>query len=171
MSADGQDDVVMMCSFHAGAGLFGIDTRQIREVLGPTTPQPVPLAPEYIDGVVAYRGEALTAFGLRTLLGLEKRTDPGCVLVLVDDSNGERFGLVVDRVGGVVTMARIDFKPNPSTLDERSTYLFDGICGTEAGLMVRLDPSRLRPSRLAQAGLFEMAKQSREGESESEHRS
>ncbi len=150
MSGDG--DVVMMCSFRAGAGLFGMDTKQIREVLGAVASQPVPLAPRYIDGVVAYRGEVLTTLSLRALLGLERRAEASCVLVLDDEENEERFGLIVDEVGGVVMMGQNQFEANPTTLDERSMDLFDGTCRTESGLMVRLDPVRLRPSRLAAAG-------------------
>ena len=59
------------CSLRAGTGCLRIDTRQIREVLGATAPQRVPLAPAYIAGVVPYRGEVLTTVSLRALLGLE----------------------------------------------------------------------------------------------------
>jgi purine-binding chemotaxis protein CheW len=151
-------DEVMMCSFRTAAGLYGIDTRQIREVLGAMASQPVPLAPWYIDGVVPYRGEVLTTLSFRALLGLEQRTAASCVMVLDDEQNEERFGLAVDEVGGVVMMGRNEFEANPSTLDERSMDMFDGTCRTESGLMVRLDPARLRPSRLAASGLFGRAK-------------
>jgi purine-binding chemotaxis protein CheW len=163
MSGAAESDMVMMCSFHAGAGLFGIDTRQIREVLGAMVSEPVPLAPGYIDGVVAYRGEVLTTLSFRALLGLERRTEASCVLVLDDEQNDEQFGLVVDNVGGVVMTRRSEFEANPSTLDERSMDLFDGTCRTESGLMVRLDPGRLRPARLAATGLFGKAKRARAG--------
>ena len=63
---------VSICSLRVGTGLFGIDTRQIREVLGTTAPQRVPLAPEYIAGVVPYRGDVLTTVSFRALLGLER---------------------------------------------------------------------------------------------------
>lgn len=164
MSSAAKDDLIMMCSFHAGGGLFGIDTRQIREVLGAVKSQPVPLAPAYIDGVVAYRGEMLTTLSLRVLLGLERRADAGCVLVLDDEQNEERFGLVVDDVGGVLMLSRKDFEPNPSTLDERRMDIFDGTCRSEAGLLVRLDSTRLRPARLGESGIYGSARQRRPGE-------
>jgi purine-binding chemotaxis protein CheW len=142
-----------MCSIRTGPGLFGIATSQIREVLGAAVPQPVPLAPEFIAGVVPYRGEVLTTISFRVLLGLEKNAGKNCVLVL-DDENGERFGLMVDSVGGVLTMAQESLEANPSQLDPRSMALFDGVYRMESGLMVRLDPERLRPSRLAQSGVL-----------------
>jgi len=139
-------DVVSLCSLRAGAGLFGIDTRQIREVMGKTTPQRVPLAPEFIAGVVPYRGEVLTTVSLRALLGLERWAGANCVLVLDDEENEERFGLMVDGVDAL--------EANPSALDARSVALFDGAYRMETGLMVRLEPRQLRPSRLVEIGLF-----------------
>jgi purine-binding chemotaxis protein CheW len=156
-------DNVSLCSLHSGPGLFGIDTRQIREVLGGTTPQRVPLAPEYIAGVVPYRGEVLTTVCFRVLLGLEMLTRPRTVLVL-DDEDGEHFGLMVDSVGGVVKMAQGALEANPSALDVRSIALFDGAYRMPTGLMVRLDPQRLRPSRLAESGLFAALKHGNQGE-------
>jgi purine-binding chemotaxis protein CheW len=105
----------------------------------------------------------LTTLSFRALLGLEQRVEASCVLVLDDEQNEERFGLVVDGVGGVVMIGRSEFEANPSTLDERGNDLFDGTCRTESGLMVRLDPARLRPSRLTATGLFGKAKQARAG--------
>ena len=100
-------DTVSMCSLRAGAGLFGIETTQIREVLGTTSPQRVPLAPEL------HRGSGSTSrrdpdHGLLPRpAGAGAARAPGCVLVL--DERGqiaECFGLLVDSVGGVVTLAR-----------------------------------------------------------------
>ena len=157
-------DRVSLCSLHSGPGLFGINTRQIREVLGASKPQHVPLAPEYIAGVVPYRGEVLTTVCFRVLLGLHRLTGPRTVLVLDDEENEERFGLVVDSVGGVVIMAHDALESNPSALDARSMALFDGAYRMPSGLMVRLDPRRLRPSRLAESGLFAAIKLEVKGE-------
>jgi purine-binding chemotaxis protein CheW len=151
------NDMVSLCALRAGTGLFGIDTSQIREVLGAIAPQRVPLAPKFIAGVVPYRGEVLTTVSLRVLLGLDGGPDAGCVLVL-DDGDTERFGLMVDGVGGVMTMARGAFEANPSAVDSRGATLLDGVYRTQSTLMVRLDPQRLRPSYLSQSGLPGTAK-------------
>jgi purine-binding chemotaxis protein CheW len=155
---------VSLCSIHAGPGLFGINTRQIREVLGASTPQPVPLAPEYIAGVMPYRGEVLTTVCLRVLFGLKRLTCPRTVLVFDDEESEERFGLVVDSVGGVVRMPPDALEANPSALDQRSMALFDGAYRMPTGLMVRLDPRRFSPSRLAESGLFTAPKHENQGE-------
>ena len=148
------DHPVSLCSLRAGPQWFGIDTRQVREVLRAAAAQPVPLAPDYFAGVVPYRGEVLTTVSLRALLGLERSDKAGCVLVLDDEDNHEQFGLLVDGVGGVATIPGDSLESNPPTLDVRNAALFDGAYRMQSGLMVRLNPQRLRPSRLAESGLF-----------------
>jgi len=147
-----QEEMVTLCSFRVGPGLFGIDTRDIREGLGGVAPQRVRVAPLYIAGVGSYRGEVLTTVSLRVLLGLEKGSGPRSALVL-DEDNDQRFGLMVDSVGGVVTVARSTLQLNPSLLDTRSSAFFAGFYRLPSGLMVRLDPLRLRPSRLMESTL------------------
>lgn len=143
-----------LCSMFAGDESFGIDTSKIREVLGRRDLERVPMAPAFIAGVVPYRGDVLTTVSFRAVLGLPESTETGCVLVLEDDENQERFGLVVDAVGGVVTVERRMLEANPCTLDAKCKWLFDGAYKMENGLMVQLDPQKLRPSRLAETGIF-----------------
>jgi purine-binding chemotaxis protein CheW len=143
-----------MCSVRAGDGVFGIDTREIREVLGSAEPQRVPLAARYIAGVLAYRGEVLTTVSLRALLGLAPWAGKSHVLVLEDADLGERFGLMVDGVDGMVAVPESGFDRNPATLDARAEAILCGVCRMETGLMARLDPQRLRPLELARGGIF-----------------
>ena len=151
VSLPDQEDLAL-CWLTVDGRLFGIDTRQIREVLGPRTVQTVPLAPPCLAGVLAYRGEVLTAVSLRCLLGLPPSAQKGCVLVL--DPGGDPFGLLVDRVGGVVEVKASTLAANPPTLDARSRTLFLGAFRVPQGLVVQLDAGRLRPEQLAETGLL-----------------
>ena len=150
-----QGDLDSLCSLYVGSEVFGIDTTKIREVLGERRPHRVPLSPSFVAGVVPYRGDVLTAVNLRSLLGMESCNESCCVLVMEGIEGAERFGLVVDAVGGVVTVSVRMLKPNPSTLEARAKWLFEGAYKMEEGLMVRLNPQRLFPSRLAETGLFQ----------------
>lgn len=167
-------DEVSLCAINAGAAVLGIDVMRIREVLGRTDGavkqdaarhgaasgmqvrhhlRRVPLAPAYVAGVIPYRGDVLTTLSLRALLGEEPR-EGGCVVVLDDAETGERLGLMVDAVSGVVTVRREMREANPCTLGARSRALFDGVYKTPEGLIVRIDPRRLSPGELASSGLF-----------------
>ena len=143
-----------VCSLTTGNGLFGIDTRKIREVLGHNALEPVPLAPDFIGGILPYRGEVLTVVSFRALLGLKPAETPGCILVLKSADEEELYGLMVDRVGGVAMLSRQAFSENPTTLDEVGRALYSGVFRMDKGLLILLDPDRLQPSRLAATALF-----------------
>ncbi len=54
----------------------------ILEIVGAARPQPVPLAPAFVGGLVHYRGDVLTTVSLRQLLGMPPRDGAQDILVL-----------------------------------------------------------------------------------------
>jgi purine-binding chemotaxis protein CheW len=141
--------VLEMCSVRVGPTLFGIPITHILEIVGGALPQAVPLAPDFVGGLVHYRGDVLTTVSLRHLLGLPAREGKQDILVL--ESAGGCFGLLVDSVGEVLTVTAGDYEPNPSILDERRRTLFAGAYKLKESLLVMLDPERLDPMRLGGA--------------------
>jgi purine-binding chemotaxis protein CheW len=139
--------LVEMCSVRLGKTLFGVPITHILEIVGGARPQPVPLAPSYVGGLVHYRGDVLTTVSLRHLLDLPPVNGPQDILVL--ESSGGCFGLLVDSVGEVLTVSSADHEPNPSILEERRRALFAGAYKLKDSLLVMLDPERLDPMRLA----------------------
>ena len=141
--------LVEVCSVRLAETWFGIPITHILEIVGAARPQPVPLAPPYVGGLVHYRGDVLTTVSLRQLLALPPRQGPQDILVL--ESSGGCFGLLVDSVGEVLTVSSADHEPNPSTLDQRRKSLFAGAYKLKDKLLVMLDPERLDPLCLSQA--------------------
>jgi purine-binding chemotaxis protein CheW len=149
--------ILEMCSVRVGPTLFGVPITHILEIIGNAHPQAVPLAPEFVGGLVHYRGDVLTTVSLRQLLGLPawdiqgndgqqsqaRRHD-----ILVLECAGGCFGLLVDAVGEVLTVSSADHEPNPSTLEGRRSALFAGAYKLPQGLLVMLDPERLNPEAL-----------------------
>jgi len=135
-----------ICSVRLDKMLFGVPITHILEIVGSARPQPVPLAPAYVGGLVHYRGDVLTTVSLRHLLGLPPRDGAQDFLVL--ESAGGCFGLLVDSVGEVLTVSSNDYEANPSILDERRRELLAGAYKLKSGLLVMLDPDRLDPMRL-----------------------
>jgi purine-binding chemotaxis protein CheW len=139
--------LVEVCSVRVEQALYGVPISHILEIVGSARPQPVPLAPAYVGGLVHYRGDVLTTVSLRQLLGLKPKDGAQDVLVL--ESEGGCFGLLVDSVGEVLTVSSSDYEPNPSILDERRRTLLAGAYKLKSGLLVMLDPDRLDPLRLS----------------------
>ena len=153
--SDIEDAMLPVCSLIVGDELYCIDTRRIYEVLGTWSLQRMPLAPGYIAGVISNRGAVLTTVSLRALLGLDELAKANAVLVL-ENGGGEKFALMVDSVGGVMSLSGESLEKNPSTLDTRGKALFDGVHKLPGRLMVRLDAEKLYPSRLKESGVFRM---------------
>ena len=139
--------LVEMCSVRLGQALFGIPISHILEIVGSARPQPVPLAPAFVGGLFHYRGDVLTTVSLRQLLGMPPKEGTQDILVL--ESAGGCFGLLVDSVGEVLTVSSADHELNPSTLDERRRALFAGAYKLKDSLLVMLDPEQLDPMRLS----------------------
>lgn len=138
-----------VCSVRVGDMHYGIPIAHLLEILGKPGTRPVPLAPWFIGGLVHYRGEVLTAVSLRRLLRMgpaDARED-----VLVFESSGGIFGLLVDSVGEVMNVSTADHEPNPATLDSRSQNLFSGAWKLKERLLVTLEPEHLDPVHLAQS--------------------
>jgi purine-binding chemotaxis protein CheW len=139
--------LVELCSVRVGQTMFGVPITHILEIAGSRRPQPVPLAPDYVGGLMHYRGDVLTTVSMRQLLGLEPKEGGQDILVL-ESANG-CFGLLVDSVGEVLTVSSADYEPNPSILEERRKALFAGAYKLREGLLVMLDPERLDPMQLS----------------------
>jgi purine-binding chemotaxis protein CheW len=141
--------LVEVCSVRLADALYGVPITHILEIVGSARPQPVPLAPPFVGGLVHYRGDVLTTVSLRYLLALPAKDGPQDILVL--ESSGGCFGLLVDSVGEVLRVSSADYESNPSILDERRRALFAGSYKLKDSLMVMLDPEQLDPMRIGAA--------------------
>ena len=140
------ESLMEVCSVRLGKMLFGVPITHILEIVGGARPQPVPLAPAFVGGLVHYRGDVLTTVSLRQLLALPPKE--GAQDILVFESASGCFGLLVDSVGEVLTVSSGEFEPNPSILNERWRQLLAGAYKLKDGLLVMLDPDRVDPMHL-----------------------
>jgi purine-binding chemotaxis protein CheW len=135
-----------LCSVHVGGQIYGVDITEVCEILGPSDLRFVPRAPYFIGGLVHYRGEVLTAVSLRALLGMPPFEGKNCVLVI--ETNGEAYGLLVDEVKEVVPVIAANFEATPPTADMQHKTLLLGTYKLQRGLMLQLDTARLEPMAL-----------------------
>jgi len=142
------EGALSLCTLKTGDDTFGIETTAVREALYLCDVRHVPLAPKFVAGVLAYRGEVLLAVSFRSLLGLPPKDGQSCAIVLQDEESGEPFALLIDTLLDVVSVTSTSWEPNPATLDEQRSLLFSGIHRRPNGALVRLQPERLQPTWL-----------------------
>ena len=141
-------DTIALCIIRVGSTRFGVSTTDIHEVLDRSYPQPVPLTPQYVTGVIPYRGNILPVLSLHMLLAIAPATSPAGVLVFATSEQHEFYGIGVDAVEGMTSVQSDRWIQNPATLDPISTCLFRGSFHDDSGLIVWLSPLELAPARL-----------------------
>lgn len=111
------NSATQFCTFQVHGHLFGIDVRQVQEVLREVKVTPVPLAARAISGLFSLRGQNVVVIDLRRCLGFPDRAaslDP--VSLIVRDSNGP-ISLLADEIGDVLEPDPKDFES--TTIDDR----------------------------------------------------
>jgi purine-binding chemotaxis protein CheW len=130
-------------TFYVGDALLGLRIEQVEEINRHVSVTPVPHAPDYVSGVVNLRGEVVTVVDPRVILGLGATDVTSCTRNVIVNHEGEHVGLLVDRVGDVVSAADGDITPPPSNVQGSDGRFFSGIYKLDDTLMVVLDVSEL----------------------------
>ncbi|GGY13188.1 chemotaxis protein CheW [Paludibacterium paludis] len=105
-------------TFQLGRDVFGVDIREVREIIQFVAPTPIPMTPDFILGVMNLRGEVVPVIDLARRFGLEstqvKRRS--CTIVMEPREGGRlrHLGIIVDSVYEVRDVDAADIEPAPS---------------------------------------------------------
>jgi purine-binding chemotaxis protein CheW len=133
---------IQICTFTLDRYLFGVDVRQIQEVLRTQPMTRVPLAPSLVRGLINLRGQIVTAFDLRERLGLPKRgpgAEPMNVVLRRDDG---AVALLVDDIGDVVEIDESRLERPPHSLRGPAADLVRSVVQMPGALLCVMDTER-----------------------------
>ena len=114
-------------SFAVGGEVYGVDILSIREIIKLREITEVPRAPRFLLGVVTVRGLVLPVVDVRLRLRLDVKPLGRSARILVVLHKGERYGLLVDEVRGVVRFADAQIEPPPPSLAPSEAPFLAGI--------------------------------------------
>ncbi len=129
-------------TFYVAGRLYGIDVTRVQEVVRPMHITPIPLAPEYVVGLINLRGQVTTAIGLRELFGL-KDTPPETFMNVVCRIDGSLISLQADEIGDVVEVMEKDFELTPQTVPSEVRQFMSGIYKISDSLLSIIDIDRI----------------------------
>lgn len=131
---------IQFSCFYLGDTLCGLDIDLVQEINDELTITQVPLAPEYVLGIMNLRGQIITVIDQRLKIGLSPAKITRKHRVIIIKSQGEHLGLLVDRIAEVVTCYKRDIVKPPSNVNGLQGRLFKGVVQTrEMGLLALLD--------------------------------
>jgi purine-binding chemotaxis protein CheW len=142
-ASDTSSEFTQYVTVFIGGQLFGLPIERVHDVFKPENITRVPLSPREIAGVLNLRGRIVTAVDMRKRLHLPPRADGGPPMAVGIEYKGESYGLLIDSVGEVLSLAGSNRESNPVNLDARWSLISGGVHRLDGQLMVVLDVDRV----------------------------
>ncbi len=134
---------IELATFYLGEAICGIDLLDIREINKKMDMTTVPQAPNYVRGILNLRGQIVTVIDLHKKLGLaESSVDNRARNIIVNSAN-ESIGLLVSRIGDVITAKRDEIEAPPANIGEVQGTYFTGVTKMKTQLVGILDLKRV----------------------------
>jgi purine-binding chemotaxis protein CheW len=130
---------VEFVSFYVGTLLLGADICHVEEINRHVDATPVAHAPQWVQGVVNLRGEVVTVLDLSQVLGLGPTEIGKNTRNVVVSADGERVGLLVDRIADVVNAQGSEIKPLPANFTDAYERFFQGVVELDRELLAVLN--------------------------------
>ncbi len=124
--------------------LFGVNILDVREINAHTDATPIPLAQEYIRGLINLRGQIFTLLDLRFLLGLghlsvTEETQNIILKTGVEhstsgDNASDRVGFMVDKIGDIITVDEEELEAPPANTGDIDGYFLSQVIKLPTGV-------------------------------------
>ncbi|MFC5471729.1 chemotaxis protein CheW [Cohnella suwonensis] len=135
---DAQKDKFL--TFSLGSEFYGIEIKQVTEIIGIQAITGVPELPDYIKGIINLRGKIIPVMDVRLRFKKSYReyNDRTCIIVI--DIQDISIGLIVDSVSEVLSIPGEEIVPPPDVSKGVNRYIKGiGKVGTEVKLLLDCD--------------------------------
>jgi purine-binding chemotaxis protein CheW len=130
-------------TFKLGREEYGLELIRVREIIALMEITPVPLAPDYVRGVVNLRDRVIPVIDLRRKFGMAATEDHDrkCIIVCDVQRNAQpiRMSILVDAVSEVLHIGAADIEAAPTFDTPAETSFIRGIAKAKTGVKILLD--------------------------------
>jgi purine-binding chemotaxis protein CheW len=137
--------VEQFCTFYLNDTRFGMNIKDIQEIIRHQIPIRVPLANPEICGLINLRGQIVTVLDLkqRLKIGEESDEDHSIEYNIVVHSRDDVVSLQIDRLDDILELSRDQFEPPPATLQGTLRQFLQGAYKLADGFLLVLDPDKV----------------------------
>ncbi len=118
---------VQTVTFFIGPELYGIDIRNVLEIIKHYDITPVPNCAEYIEGVTNLRGRIVPIINMKKRFFLEDDGQRKEGLIIVVESSDSTAGLIVDSLSKVVDIPGEMIEPKPDIKNGKNSRFIEGL--------------------------------------------
>jgi len=143
-----------LVTFQLGEELYGVDIMDVKEIVKVQNVRPIPNAPYYVEGIINLRGEIIPIINLHKRFHIKKMAtsgdddfdeDEGGFIIL--DIEGNKIGIIIDRIARVVPVEQGEIKPPPQMFSGIGTEYISGVVRQDVAYLIILDTRRLFSSK------------------------
>lgn len=122
---------------------YGIEIKNVLEIVGMQPITTVPQLPEYIKGMINLRGKIIPVMDIRLRFKKEEidYDDRTCIIIVQIDEI--YVGLIVDRVSEVMNISEDEFAEVPELGSNSNNRYISSIGNTAAGVKIILDCNKI----------------------------
>jgi len=125
-------------SCRVGVTMLGVELSRVQEINRMVEATFVPRLPIEVRGLINLRGNLVTVLDLAQILDNRKSEPTRNARNVIVEHHGERFGLLVDAVGDVVTTTDA-LEALPTHMDPQQARWFKGLVQLTDNVMLALD--------------------------------
>jgi purine-binding chemotaxis protein CheW len=139
---DNNGPLVRWITCRLGGESYGIEVKQVREILRINNVLPVPGAPDCVVGITNIRGNVVTVIDGRRRLNLpaQELTDAARMIVL--ESSDEVAAIIVDSVSDVMDMPVSAIDASPKLNSREDAHYISGVISNDSSLIIILNVDR-----------------------------
>ena len=130
-----ENKTVELATFYVGDSLCGMDILKVQEINKLLDMTEVPLAPDYVKGILNLRGQIVTVIDLGSKLSLADTETSSETRNIIVNSNGEYIGLLVRKIGDVERTEEENIEPPPANIGGIQGRYFEGVYKKEKSLI------------------------------------
>lgn len=126
--------------FTLGSNHYGIDIKNVTEIIGIQKITPVPELPEYVQGIISLRGKIIPVVDVRMRFKMEsiEYNDRTCIIIV--DLGKTSVGLIVDGVADVLSFEDSEILETPGIENENNKFIKGvGRVGDEVKLLINCE--------------------------------
>lgn len=123
---------------------FAIEAKHVREASKLNTWTPLPCTPDFVLGLMNFRGQILPLVDLRKILELKPRATGSELQVVVVQTSLGQSGIAVDEIAGIASIAEDELQSAKQLVSPQLAPLLRGMRGDRLALLdiekIFLDP-------------------------------
>ncbi len=130
-------------TFALGEEEYGIEIRNVTEIIGIQSMTDLPDTPPFVKGVINLRGKVIPLIDVRLRFNFEEKDYDDRTCIIVVNIENMSVGLIVDTVSEVMDIPESSIEPPPKVNNKAGSRYIKGLGKVDEDVKILLDTQKL----------------------------